>query len=340
MQELDNSALEKKSALSAEDTADRVKGAIYGAICGNSLGGSSIGLNYKEIAGTVGLSGLKDFAPGLSKSLLPEHQAGQWLADGFLGMTLADSLIESQGKLDEANLRQHFAKLLTDEEFLRSKPGVPCLAGLRHMVDRAELAKEGPEAVHINAASRVFAIGCLPGGSKSDKPSQIAAKQAAMTHGDSRAKAAAAVVADSIHYFLQGGTLKTADEVRNYVNHELTVANEHDARFAEAWDDVAPDLDYANPADELPYSLINVESSVNELVPTAVGIFLIFRHDAEAAICAAARSGGDTDTVASLVGALSGAYHGFSKLPEKWLNQIDHKDRIDKMCEQIIKLWK
>jgi ADP-ribosylglycohydrolase len=150
----------------------------------------------------------------------------------------------------------------------------------------------------------------------------------------------AAVVADSIHYFLQGGSLKTADEVRNYVLHELAVANEHDARFAEAWDDVAPDLDYANPADELPYSLINVESSVNELVPTAVGIFLIFRHDAEAAICAAARSGGDTDTVASLVGALSGAYHGFSKLPEKWLNQIDHKDRIEKMCEQIIKLWK
>lgn len=340
MQELDNSALEKKSALSAVETSDRIKGAIYGAICGNSLGGSSIGLNYKEIAGTVGLSGLRDFTPGLSKSLLPEHQAGQWLADAFLAVTVADSLLETNGKLDESNLRKHFGSLLTNEEFLRSKPGVPCLAGLRHMVDKAELAKEGPEALHINAASRVFAIGCLPGSSKSDEPSKIAAKQAAMTHGDSRASAAAAVVADSIHFFLQGNSLNSADEVRSYVQHELAVANEYDARFAEAWDDVAPDLDYVNPADELPYSLVNVESSVNELVPTAVGIFLIFRHDPEAAICAAARSGGDTDTVASLVGALSGAYHGYSKLPERWLTQIDHKEKIDQLCEQIIKLWK
>ena len=109
--------------------------------------------------------------------------------------------------------------------------------------------------------------------------------------------------------------------------------------IADYWDDVAPDLDYSTPAEELPYSLINVDSDVNEAVPTAVGIFLIFRHNLEEAVAAAASSGGDTDTVAAIVGALSGAYHGASAIPERWLNGISHRDRLEQVADQLIALW-
>jgi ADP-ribosylglycohydrolase len=102
---------------------------------------------------------------------------------------------------------------------------------------------------------------------------------------------------------------------------------------------VAPDLDYVNPAADLPYSLINVESNVNELVPTAVGIFLIFRHSLEEAVCAAARSGGDTDTVATIVGALSGAYHGASQIPGRWLTELAHKEELENIAKQLTNLW-
>jgi ADP-ribosylglycohydrolase len=207
------------------------------------------------------------------------------------------------------------------------------------MADSHEPSDEPSEALHANAAARAFPAGCLPGGSKSDDPAAVAAWQAALSNGDKRAQSAAAVIADSVHYFICGAKLKSESDVRAFVKREFEVANRFDPRFAESWDDVAPDLDYINPAEDLPYSLVNVESNLNELVPTAVGIFLVFRHDLEEAICAAARSGGDTDTVAALVGALSGAYHGADKIPRRWLDGLTNKPQLEKVAEGLAKLW-
>lgn len=318
---------------------DRIRGVIFGAACANSLGGSCIGLNYKDIVTSAGISRLRDYAPGLSKSALPNHQAGDVLADTYLALTVAESLIATRGKLDETDLRRRIGTLLEDEKFLKSAPGAPCLATLRRMADATEPFQEGIEAIHANVAARAYPAGCLPGPSKSDEPADVAAKQSSLSQGDKRSLSAAAVVADSVHFFIKGGRLDNEAEVRTYVKREFEIANRYDERFAESWDDVAPDLNYTSPADDLPYSLINVESSVNELVPTAVGIFLIFRHSLEEAVCAAARSGGDTDTVAAIVGALSGAYHGASSIPERWLAGIAERQRLESVAEGLANLW-
>lgn len=320
---------------------NRIRGLIFGAACGNSLGGASVGLKYRDISGfrSSGVTGVRDFADALAKSGVPDHKAGELLADSLLGLALADSLISTRGRLDEADLKKRYGELLENEAFLKSSPGAACLTGLRKMVDGMPPAETGVEALHPNVAARVFAVGALPGGGKTDEPVDIATKQAKLSHGDNRSVASAAVVADSIRYFVAGGKLETEEQVRAYVSHEFGIAERLDERFAESWDDVAPDLDYSNPPDDLPYSLINVESTITELLPTAVGIFLIFRHDPEEAICAAARSGGDTDTVATIVGALSGAYHGASKLPERWISKIVDKEKLEETARQLAALW-
>jgi ADP-ribosylglycohydrolase len=330
---------ESAKSAQGEEITDRIHGLILGAACANSLGGSGIGLNYKEIAATTGLTGLRDFAPGLSRSAQPHHLPGELLADALMGLCLAEALIESKGRLTDEALRQSYKVLLADESFLRTSPGATCLAGLRKLADGLNPAQDGLEALHANVAARVFAAGCLPGAPKSDEAVDVAVRQAKLSHGDKRSQAAAAVVADSLRYFVGGGRLDTAVDVRNYVQREFAIAQAIDERFAESWDDVAPDLDYHNPADDLPYSLINVESTVTELVPTAVGIFLIFRHDPEEAICAAARSGGDTDTVSTIVGALAGSYHGAAKLPQRWLSKIAHKNRLESVAQRLSALW-
>lgn len=326
---------------SDERVKDRIRGLIFGAACANSLGGASVGLKYRDISGfrSSGITGVRDFADALAKSGVPDHKAGELLADSLLGLALADSLISTSGRFDEADLRQRFGQLLECDHFLKTSPGAACLTGLRKMVDGAEPAETGAESIHPNVAARVFAAGALPGGARSDEPIDVAIRQAKMSHGDLRAVASAAVIADSIRYFIAGGKLEDAEQVRAYVSHEFGVAEKIDERFAENWDDVAPDLDYANPPDDLPYSLINVEPTITELVPTAVGIFLIFRHDPEEAICAAARSGGDTDTVATIVGALSGAYHGASRLPERWTEKIKDREKLDEVASHLAALW-
>ncbi len=336
---LENPAAGKASTSNVSATHDRVRGTIYGAVCANSLGGSGLGLSHKDISATVGLSGLRDYTPGLSRSLLPEHKAGQLLADAYQGLALGESLVHNKGQLNSRDLASRFEILLTAETFANASAGVNTIAGMRNLVDAVEPLEGGPESLDVSAASRVFPVGCLPGQPITADSVELAAKQAGLTQADKRAAASAAVVADSINFFVRGGRLETREQVQAYVARQVEVANCFDPRFAEAWDDVAPDLDYENPAQSLPYSLVNVESTVTELVPTAVGIFLIFRHSAEEAICAAARSGGDTDTVSAIVGALAGAYHGFDALPTRWTDKIDEKERIEKLCADLNKFW-
>ena len=328
-----------QKATSQAEVLDRVRGAILAAACANSLGGTCVGVNYKEIITSAGISRLRDYAPGLSKSSLPNHKPGAILADTMLAMSLGKSLLANGGHLKDDAVKKSFAALLESDAFLKSAPGAVCLAGLRRLVDGLEPQDDKAESLHANAAARAFIFGCLPGGSKSDEPVDAAARQAAMTHADKRAMSAAAVVADSVRYFIDGAKLHGEPEVREYVRREFEVANRFDPRFAESWDDVAPDLDYTTPAEDLPYSLINVESNVNELVPTAVGIFLIFRHSLEEAICAAARSGGDTDTVSTIVGAISGAYHGASQIPERWLSELSNKEELETLANGLAQLW-
>ena len=336
---MDNSALGKAPSVAGSSIHSRIAGTLYGAVCANSLGGSGIGLNHKDISATVGLSGLRDFTPGLSRSHMPDHQPGHLLADAYLGLVVGESLVHEKGQLNAIDLKNRFAELLANETFANASAGVHCISSMRHLVDGVEPSESAPSSLHVSAATRVFAVGCLPGQPATADPVDLAAGQASLTHGDKRAAASAAVIADSINYFVRGGRLDTADQVRDYVNREIEIANRFDERFAEAWDDIAPDLDYTHPAEELPYSLVNVQPTVTELVPTAVGIFLIFRHSAEEAICAAARSGGDTDKVSIIVGALSGAYHGVDAIPERWREKIQHKQRIDDLCAGITKFW-
>lgn len=320
-----------------EKVADRIRGTILASACANSMGGSCIGLTRREIVASLGPQGIRDLSPGLLRSHLPGHEPGTILADTYLAMSVADSLIANKGKLERDDLKGRLTSLLESEPFLKGAPGAPCLAALRRMADGEEPVNDGSlEALHDSAAVRSYLIGCLP-----DTASivDIAVEQAKLTHADSRVWAAAAVLAESVAGFIRGRRLDDEQGVRDFVKTEFATAQKIDPRFAEYWDDVAPDLDYIHPAHELPYSLINIESDVQEAVPTAVGIFLIFRHNLEEALCAAASAGGDTDTGSAIVGALAGSYHGASAIPERWLKQLPDRNKLEAVADRLIALW-
>ncbi len=71
-------------------------------------------------------------------------------------------------------------------------------------------------------------------------------------------------------------------------------------------------------------------------VPAAIYCFLRHPFSFKEAIVEAVSLGGDTDTIASMTGALSGAWLGMESIPSEWVNKLENKDYIRDLA---LKLW-
>ncbi len=74
---------------------------------------------------------------------------------------------------------------------------------------------------------------------------------------------------------------------------------------------------------EVAVRMLGVGGRASASVPAALWAFLRYRSDPEAVIVEAVGLGGDTDTIGAMAGALTGAYHGASAFPERWLAALE-----------------
>ena len=88
----------------------------------------------------------------------------------------------------------------------------------------------------------------------------------------------------------------------------------------------APDLEAAarSLAD-----IIGTGLAAYESIPSAVGIFVAAQGDPMRSVVGGANIGYDTDTIASIAGALSGALKGVDRIPEDLLIQVEEKNDLD-----------
>ena len=74
-----------------------------------------------------------------------------------------------------------------------------------------------------------------------------------------------------------------------------------------------------------------------ETVPAALLIFAHFPGDLEGAVAAALAAGGDTDSIASMVGALTGTALGVEAVPARWVEGLYRREEVESVAEE---LWK
>jgi ADP-ribosylglycohydrolase len=215
--------------------------------------------------------------------------------------------------LEDLNLRTgRFGSM-----FWNGGPGGATTRALRRLHGGATPATNGHADDGGNgAAMRVHPVGCLR---HRQVVLDVAAVQARVTHGHPGAIASAQAVAALVYDALAGSAPSASppDGI-------------DDPTFAEAWKEAHRDLTRGN---RLPQHLRNAAMSGWVTVATAHAITLIYADDPELAIGAAAASGGDTDTVACIVGALVGARHGVAVLPSRFINGL--ADGIAATCTAI-----
>ncbi len=73
-------------------------------------------------------------------------------------------------------------------------------------------------------------------------------------------------------------------------------------------------------------------------VPTAIFTFLTHSQDFASAISYAISLGGDTDTIASMTGAICGAYLGIEYIPEEWQMKLENREYILSLAERLYEL--
>jgi ADP-ribosylglycohydrolase len=77
-----------------------------------------------------------------------------------------------------------------------------------------------------------------------------------------------------------------------------------------------------------------------ESIPAAIGVFVAARGQPYEAIVAGASIGGDCDTIASMAGALAGAFHGLEGVPADLLARFDaaNDEDLPGVAEQLYEL--
>ena len=86
--------------------------------------------------------------------------------------------------------------------------------------------------------------------------------------------------------------------------------------------------------------MLGHDSSAPNSVPTAIYSFLTHTHDFEEAVVYAVGLGGDTDTIGAMTGAISGGFHGKSRIPYRWLDILENGKKGRDYIEMLaVKLW-
>lgn len=77
---------------------------------------------------------------------------------------------------------------------------------------------------------------------------------------------------------------------------------------------------------------------VLESFPCALWCFLATPEDFEQTLCTAVDPGHDADTVAAMACSVSGAYHGYARLPARLVTELEYRDRLIELADGLYDL--
>jgi len=301
---------------------ERVQGMVLGAAVGDALGFPVEFLSPEQIVAQYGPDGI---------TCLPTETLALYSDDTQMAEIVLRVLMRArQERWDlEATMNElgrGFASWAEAPQGGHRFPGRACLAGARAFAAGASWRTAGaPDAGGCGSVMRVYPFGLL----FQDEPDRAVAwavEHSRLTHGAPLALAACAGMTAGVLGVL-------ADATPAQVVREIASA-------AAAWDDVTGDMVKKAADDALngtsPVAVLDVLRgwAAHEALAAAVFVFLRHPDDYRAAAREAANTPGDSDSIATLVGALVGARLGIHGLPGDWLPHLERATDLMSLADQ------
>ena len=308
------------------DLLDRFRGCLLGAAAGDALGMPTEGYTAREIHSRFGQ--VRDMMKAPEGHFHTGLEVGQFTDDTEETLLLSESLIESYGFSPEgfSDKLTAWGMAWTLDQRLNRGVGFATRCAVESMISGTPWQESGMDVPTCGAAMRAAPIGLLYHEDLNTVKS-YADLQSLPTHSSPAARAGAVAVAAGVALCVNGFSKEMVLQIA------ASQASKLDADFAERLLRVIS-LQDLNPEDAL--DRIGNSPLAAETVPAAFYCFLTF--EPEEALIVAANGGGDTDSIASIAGALCGASSGLHWIPERWLCVLEDREHIENAARGLSEL--
>ncbi len=322
-----------KPVTGSEDEVDRIsrcQGAVLGGAIGDAMGHPTEFLSMQDIHAKYGPKGVTDFTlfwEAEGRRFAPytdDTQMAECVLIGLLdGRSVGDSLDGTMRRI--AGL---FVDWMDSPQGGHRAPGNACLDGCTALKEGVHWSQAGgPTAGGCGSVMRAYPFG-LVFADDLELAETWAVAHSYLTHGDPIAQAACGAMAVGIGLALQGRN------VDGILRSMVQAARRYSAVTADMMSEA---IDEARRGVDPEVTLDRLRSwAAHEAIAAAV--YLVARHpdDPKAAILEGANTPGDSDSIATLAGALLGAICGVESLPRTWVSQVERGMNLSTLARQVV----
>ena len=315
----------------APDRASRALGAVLGAAIGDAIGHPTefIG-SFEEIRRRYppnGVTGYQLFWERDGQRFAPYTDDTQMAEVVLLGL-----LEGRDAELDlDATMQRigaGFVEWSVNPQGGHRAPGNACISGSRALAQGVHWSEAGAEdAGGCGSVMRAYPFGLLFA-DDTQAAEAWAAAHSQLTHGAGIARAACAAIAGGVAAAMRG---EDADEIAQALVDGARRQHERTAEMIETA------LDEARDGTEPEVTLSRLRGwAAHEAIAAAAYVFARHPDDARAGILEAANTPGDSDSIATLAGALLGAHLGVGSLPSSWSRDVERTDELQALAHRVI----
>lgn len=293
---------------------DRFLGAALGTFAGDALGEPVEGWPHRAIYSHF----------GLLDSIIREE--GRYTDDTQMMIGILETLREQQ-RFDPALCARKF-----QENFDPRRGYGRRIFGV---VDRIRQGMSwdqvGTDSFGNGGAMRIAPIGCFYS-NDIEAIKENAILSARITHYHPEGLAGAVAQATAVGLAFQSGLFDEPIDAALYLDRISDQVKDLDKKFSDSLlglKPIADDSQAGRPLLELVEAIsgrYGLSLRAIESVPAAIGAFVLTSSFRDAVVLGV-NLGGDTDTIGAMAGATAGAYYGYRKMPQEWLERLENRKK-------------
>lgn len=309
---------------------DVVTGVVLGAAIGDAMGHPTEFLSMQEIQAQYGPRGVTKFELYWERGGV---RFAPYTDDTQMAEAVLRSLLEGRERRLDLDgtmgvMAGKFVEWSRNPQGGHRAPGNACLAGCQKLRDGARWSEAGgATAGGCGSVMRAYPFG-LVFAHELERAERWAVAHSRLTHGDPIALAACAAMAVGVARLCRGEGVEgvTTEMVAAASRYSGKTAGMMAAAIEEARSGVGPEV-----------TLDRLRSwAAHEAISAAVYILERHPEDARGAILEGANTPGDSDSIATLAGALVGARVGASGLPEEWVADVERSAELRALALRIV----